>query len=66
MSSEQQRIAVASTCSEYAPSMQMLRGFIETQGAEDASCSYCKHWSIEEDQCKLDIFDSQLTSLDQT
>ncbi|MDD2430132.1 MAG: hypothetical protein PHD88_04640 [Firmicutes bacterium] len=66
MSSEQQRISVAATCSEYSPTIHMMRGFIETQGAEDVSCSYCKNWSTEHDQCRLDIFDSQLTSLDQT
>lgn len=63
LSSEQQRILVAETCSEYQPNEVVMRGFMEAEGA---SCSFCEHWSNDNDQCLLDIFDSQLTSLDQT
>lgn len=36
--------------------------------AEDVerSCESCLHWKGEEEQCELDIFWDQLTSLDQT
>jgi len=63
LSSEQQRISVAQSCSKYEPGEAILRGFL---AEEDISCSYCEHWSNEKDDCLLDIFDSQLVNLDQT
>jgi len=63
LSSEQQRISVAQSCSEFEPNEAIMRGFLAEQ---DISCTYCEHWSNNEDECLLNIFDSQLVSLDQT
>ena len=63
LSSEMQRMSVAQSCSEFEPNETIMRGFM---AAQDISCSYCDHWSNEEDECLLNIFDSQLMSLDQT
>jgi len=33
---------------------------------EERSCESCVHWAGEKEDCELDIFWDQLTSLDQT
>ncbi|NLN16659.1 MAG: hypothetical protein GX182_04975 [Firmicutes bacterium] len=55
MPSEEQMRAVGETCTEYWP---------VDEGP--ASCSNCSHWKGDELKCELDIFELQLTNLDQT
>ncbi|NMB16119.1 MAG: hypothetical protein GX980_03295 [Firmicutes bacterium] len=57
MPNEDQMRAVGETCTEYWP--------IDEDGSP-ASCSNCNYWEGDDLKCELDIFELQLTNLDQT
>ncbi|MGI6037232.1 MAG: hypothetical protein ACOYD6_03285 [Limnochordia bacterium] len=56
MPNEEQMNAVGEACSHYDAVVDEDR----------RSCANCSHWAGESAKCELDIFDIQLTNLDQT
>ncbi|SKA91619.1 hypothetical protein SAMN05428976_11738 [Clostridium sp. USBA 49] len=59
---EEQMMMVAANCSGYEAISNAMTNSIG--GCNSKSCSNCKHWSNQ--NCSINLFDSVLTSVDQT
>lgn len=60
--SDDQLIAVAQSCKYFDNSGSSI-GKLSTD-AEEISCELCRNW--DGDECVIDVFDTVLTSMDQT
>lgn len=56
MPSLEQMQSVGESCSKYD----------QAEETDERSCATCEHWAGDDSMCELDIFLTQLESLDQT
>jgi len=61
--SEHQLIAVAEACNEFS-AREGVRSTMSAMGSDEISCRMCEHWDGK--RCVINVFDTVLTSLDQT